>query len=205
MVDGQPPGEAAYVISKRSVRLAFGAVLVAGAIVGAFLLGRATAPGRTRLAGVEATTTVATPAPVTTIQSSTTSTGVTTTASTVAPTTTAPPLPVLFVPSHYGSPGFDGRYPRTIAFSADGGNIVGGISWSAWGATEAVGHGTWTYQNCIPDCAQGSQTPYPATITLSLPAGGRYTRLVEETGGPQTFSAIDYLGTGSWPLGASSS
>lgn len=99
-------------------------------------------------------------------------------------------LPVLYIPpSPFG--GYSGRYPTTIAFSGDSGNIVSGISWTSWGPQEAVGHGTWTYQDCVPNCAAGSQTPYPATLTLSDPGGGQapvsssvYKTITEVRSGP---------------------
>jgi hypothetical protein len=109
-------------------------------------------------------------------------TGATTTSISSPPTTTAVPattttaaLPIITLG------GFSGRYPTEIAFSADGGNVVTGITWSSWTANGAVGNGTWTYENCVPDCVHGSQTPYPATITLSNPVGGQFTTLTEYT------------------------
>jgi len=118
------------------------------------------------------------------------------------PTSAVPPLPLLSIPPQHGSAGYSGRFPKTIGFSADAGNIVTGLSWPTWDAHQAIGHGTWTYDNCVPDCAQGSQTPYPATITLSQVADGKYTQLEEATSGPHGFTFVDHLGTPSWPLGA---
>jgi hypothetical protein len=46
-----------------------------------------------------------------------------------------------------------------------------------------VGHGTWGYENCDPNCAQGSVTPYPATISVSDPVGGRFTHVTEAQSG----------------------
>ena len=74
--------------------------------------------------------------------------------------------------------------PTAIGLSADAGNIVSGITWASWTSTEAVGYGTWTYDNCIPSCAAGSTAPYPATIVLFDPIGGKFTMLTETTGGP---------------------
>jgi hypothetical protein len=116
--------------------------------------------------------------------------------------TNPPPgaLPVLTIPSV----GYSGRFPTTIYFSGDSGDIVTGIAWSSWGAQQAVGHGTWTYDNCVPDCAQGSVTPYPATIILSQAVNGLYTQLEEVTSGPHAFTLVEHLGTPNWPEGASS-
>ena len=85
-----------------------------------------------------------------------------------------------------------GVEPSTFYFSGDSGNIVTGITWSSWTPTSAVGSGTWGYNDCTPDCAGGKVTPYQATITLSEPSGGNFTKLVEQQSGPygqlQTFT-----------------
>lgn len=80
-----------------------------------------------------------------------------------------------------------GREPSIIYFSGDSGNIVSGLTWS-WTATRAVGHGTWGYESCDPDCAQGTTAPYPAVVTLSGPVGGQFTKGVEQTSGPHAFT-----------------
>lgn len=79
--------------------------------------------------------------------------------------------------------GWTGRRPSTIAFSGDSTNIVSGLTWS-WTSTTAVGHGTWTFESCDPNCAAGASTPYPATVTLSDPVGGEFTKGIEQTSGP---------------------
>ncbi len=92
-----------------------------------------------------------------------------------------------------------GREPATIYFSADAGNIATGLVWSRWDQTKAVGHGTRNELSCVPNCAQGSSTPYPVTITLSHPVDGKYTLLVEQTADgkatTETFTA-PHLGQG---------
>ena len=55
-------------------------------------------------------------------------------------------------------------------------------------AVAAVGRGTWAYDDCTPDCAEGAVTDYPATLTLSAPSSGRFTRITEVTSGPHGFS-----------------
>ena len=50
-----------------------------------------------------------------------------------------------------------------------------------WNQTEAVGHGTRNELGCVPDCAQGTSTPYPVTITLGDPADGVFSTIVEQT------------------------
>jgi ABC-type lipoprotein export system ATPase subunit len=95
--------------------------------------------------------------------------------------------------------GWTGTDPSTIGFSADGGNIVTGIIWSSWTATGARGRGTSYLDNCVPNCAQGTTTAVPATITLSDPAGGRFTVIKERRAGATTI----FTYSGFWPLNAS--
>jgi len=74
--------------------------------------------------------------------------------------------------------------PRVMQFSGDAGNVVSGITWSTWSGSGASGVGTWGYDDCVPDCARGTVTDYPAAITLSLPSDGRFTRVTEYQSGP---------------------
>ncbi|MGH9169581.1 MAG: hypothetical protein ACRD0Z_01695 [Acidimicrobiales bacterium] len=104
------------------------------------------------------------------------------------PTTTStalPPLPV----ATFGTGGslvWTGRDPTTIYISGDAQNIVIGITWSSWGPTEALGHGTSNILGCVPSCAMGSATPVPTTIVLSHPVQGRFTLLTETRQGSTT-------------------
>jgi hypothetical protein len=43
------------------------------------------------------------------------------------------------------------------------------IVWSGWGTAEAVGRGTAEANNCKPDCADGTFSPHPVTVTLTKP------------------------------------
>lgn len=95
---------------------------------------------------------------------------------------------------------WSGMRPTTIDYSADAGNIVTGISWSSWTATEAQGEGTSNIQNCIPNCAQGTQTPYPTTIMLIAPHGGHFTEITEDRNGQSTTATY---GAPGWPMSAS--
>ncbi len=87
-------------------------------------------------------------------------------------------------------------------FSGDAGDIVTGITWLSWTGTQAVGNGTWTYQNCVPDCASGSQTLYPAMIVLSDPVKGVFTSITETTTGPHA-STQTFTYPGNWVQNAS--
>jgi hypothetical protein len=124
----------------------------------------------------------------------------TTVATTATTATIAPPLPLLYISAGNGSTGYSGRYPTTIYFSADSGNIVRQLSWSSWGPYTAVGSGTWDSLSCVPSCASSPAVPYRATITLSQPKSGEFTALQEVT---SRFTSVDYLGRSGWPLFAS--
>ncbi len=86
-----------------------------------------------------------------------------------------------------------------IGFSADGGNIIGHIHWLSWTTTKAVGIGTRTLQNCIPNCARGKNTPVPEKLVLSNPEGGFFTTIVASYAG----TTDEYQSGGLWALDAS--
>ncbi len=84
--------------------------------------------------------------------------------------------------------GWTGIEPNLVAISGDAGNIVSDMVWTSWNGDDAVGHGLWGYDDCNPDCASGTVTDYPATITFSAPNFGRFTELTEVTAGPHGFT-----------------
>ena len=55
--------------------------------------------------------------------------------------------------------------PASLDTSADGGMV--GVKWSAWGATSAAGAGSFSVQDCQPNCATGHMKSVPATVELS--------------------------------------
>jgi hypothetical protein len=57
--------------------------------------------------------------------------------------------------------------PAEILLSGDGSTFVNDISWTGWGENGATGSGTLRIDNCNPNCAQGTLTPYVATVTVS--------------------------------------
>jgi hypothetical protein len=57
--------------------------------------------------------------------------------------------------------------PSQIVNSGDGSTYVKDITWSGWADATAAGTGTLELDNCNPDCADGTYTGYPATVTLS--------------------------------------
>ncbi|HUY64198.1 MAG TPA: hypothetical protein VMV14_06735 [Acidimicrobiales bacterium] len=95
--------------------------------------------------------------------------------------------------------GWTGRQPAAIYFSGDAGDIATGLSWSVWGTSRAVGHGTRNELGCVPNCAQGTSIPYPVTVTRSDPVDGRFASIVEIThdgkGTTESFEVPD-LGQG---------
>ena len=70
--------------------------------------------------------------------------------------------------------------PATLFLSGDGSLWAKDITWSQWGTPTAVGDGTAEANNCQPDCAHGTYSAHPVTITLSEPQPWRddraYTR-----------------------------
>lgn len=126
-------------------------------------------PGATRSSGTStthlSTATTSSSAPQPTVSSTT--------------TTTTAPLPQLTIA------GWTGREPVRIYFSGDAGNVATGLAWSNWGPTDAVGHGTRDELGCVPNCAEGSSSPYPATLTLSHPVNGVFTTILEQMADPK--------------------
>ncbi len=97
------------------------------------------------------------------------------------------------------APGYSGREPAAILFSADAGNIVQGLTWSTWTSGEATGYGTSNYEACIPDCAAGKVTPEVTTVVLSDPRDGHFSKLVEYRMG----TSVTFMYPRPWPLSAS--
>ena len=57
--------------------------------------------------------------------------------------------------------------PKTITTSGDGSGYVTNLVWSGWGNSQATATGTLKVDNCVPNCAQGKYTGYPATVTVA--------------------------------------
>jgi len=85
--------------------------------------------------------------------------------------------------------------PTTVAFSGDSGNVGTDLAWGSWTATSAVGTGTSVIQNCIPNCANGSNTPVLTTVALSNPQDGHFAQIVETRNGTST----TWTYPGNWP------
>ena len=110
----------------------------------------------------------------------------------IGETASASSLPKLIVGS------YSGIEPSVIGFSGDGGNIVGKLKWT-WGQTSAVGHGISDIQGCVPNCAEGTETPVKTTITLSMVREGHFTKIVEQRG---TERLVGHYESDTWPAGA---
>lgn len=59
--------------------------------------------------------------------------------------------------------------PSMITDSADGAAYVEALTWTGWGTATATGTGTLQADDCNPNCAQGTDTTYAATVTLTGP------------------------------------
>jgi hypothetical protein len=57
--------------------------------------------------------------------------------------------------------------PKQITDSGDGSGYVKDLVWSDWGTAQATATGIQEVNDCNPNCAQGSFTGYPATVTLA--------------------------------------
>jgi hypothetical protein len=90
-----------------------------------------------------------------------------------------------------------GRYePTTITFTCgDGTAAAQDLSWSRWGASEAVGHGTVNQVSCVPNCANGQDVSYRVQLTLSEP--------IKAASGTAYFTRITVTFLGSSPPGGS--
>jgi len=57
--------------------------------------------------------------------------------------------------------------PTQIVTTGDSSGYVKNLTWSGWGSASARGTGILELNNCNPNCARGTFTGYPATVTLS--------------------------------------
>ena len=81
-----------------------------------------------------------------------------------------PPSRYVVCTSIVGCMGVTPRHqPATIYMSADGSLWAKDLTWTGWGTPTAVGHGTAEANNCQPDCAQGTFSVHPVTLTLTDP------------------------------------
>jgi hypothetical protein len=57
--------------------------------------------------------------------------------------------------------------PKEISISGDSTGEVKDLVWSNWGSAQATATGTELLDDCNPNCAEGHNTPYPATVTVA--------------------------------------
>jgi hypothetical protein len=75
--------------------------------------------------------------------------------------------------------GCAGEAPPTIdpasipVACADGSAVLTHLTWSSWTGSQASGRGTLELNNCTPNCANGTFSPYAASVTLTDPMASR--------------------------------
>ena len=59
---------------------------------------------------------------------------------------------------------------QIIIYCADANGLLKNMRWSSFGGATARGSGSWSFNDCTPNCAAGHFHSYPVTLTLSRPA-----------------------------------
>jgi hypothetical protein len=95
---------------------------------------------------------------------------------------------------------WSGIKPKSIDFSADGGNVVGRLRWSSWTHTKAAAKGVSDIQSCVPSCYNGKEKRVSTRITLSRPRDGHFTEITEVRAG---IKLVARYRTVNWPIYAS--
>lgn len=118
--------------------------------------------------------------PTTLSQAATSSSSTTVTlpaSSTTSPTTVAPVDTGIFVYGDCKTPSLE---PSEIVLTcADYGWILEALNWSSWTASQATAIGTFVYNDCTPNCAEGNHHDVPGTqVTLTVPVRDVAGRLV---------------------------
>jgi hypothetical protein len=58
---------------------------------------------------------------------------------------------------------------KVVLACGDGASWLGGLKWTSWGASGAMGAGKYNAIDCTPSCASGHTKTYPVKVTLSRP------------------------------------
>ena len=113
----------------------------------------------------------------TTLNRASTSTSSTNSTTSVPPTTATPVDTRILVYGDCKTPTFE---PSGIVLTCgDYGWILEDLHWSSWTATKATAVGTFVYNDCNPNCAQGQHHSVPATqVTLTTPVRGAGGQMV---------------------------
>jgi hypothetical protein len=106
----------------------------------------------------------------------------------------------------YDGPALAGKNPQVrpaqIIYTGDGSGLLAGrgtrsrrpkfgrLHWTSWNATEGRAFGADWADNCLPDCADGTFTPYPVNIKVFRP------RVLE---GHRIFTRMQVTYTGKLP------
>lgn len=101
------------------------------------------------------------------------------------PPVSSKPLPSLFVKTIIvpGTLYASGHYPTSFWYANT--DELKNITWDSVTAAGAVGHGTYTWDNCNPNCATGTIETAAATISATQPTTCTVT-LVDRATGAQT-------------------
>jgi hypothetical protein len=78
---------------------------------------------------------------------------------------------------------FEEKPVELVLYCADAGQILNQITWSSWSASEALGEGTSTTNDCEPSCAEGKDVISAVEIKLNKP--------VTSESGKRVFSQIE--------------
>jgi hypothetical protein len=97
-----------------------------------------------------------------------------TTTTTNTPTSTATPITTTTTSTatsaasvyFRGAVGRPAQRPSSLQLTADGTLSVGGVQWTSWGGTTAVGSGNASYHGCTPNCA--SAPTHTALVSIRL-------------------------------------
>ena len=89
-------------------------------------------------------------------------------------------------------------YPTQMSTNCGGSSQtpVNDLRWSTWTTTSAAGTGVYVENKCVPDCAAGNYSQFPASIVLSSPGvttwGTLFTRAqityVDQSGQSQSMN-----------------
>lgn len=74
---------------------------------------------------------------------------------------------------------------------ADGNTLLHGLHWAAWGSSSAFASGTYTFNDCTPNCAAGHVHSFPALVALW------HVKALPGRSGKKYFSEATLIFTGS--------